>query len=88
MKMMNKNLAFKISVIESEKNWGRKIDDWMVCLTPDDAQNFKHEFNSKNTSKDVPDWYMQAEGEPVYVEISSKQMKKLKKRRRIWLSEL
>lgn len=28
------NLAVKIAVIESEAGWGRKIDDWMVCLSP------------------------------------------------------
>lgn len=56
-------IAIKVPVVESERGWGRKIDDWMVCLTIEDAQAFKKEFNSENISSTTPDWYMQAEGE-------------------------
>ncbi len=81
------NLAVKIPVIESEAGWGRKIDDWMVCLSVEDAKAFEKEFNSKNTESSAPSWYMQVEGEPQPIDLTDKQMKKLKKEKRMWLSE-
>lgn len=82
------NLAVKVAVIESEAGWGRKIDDWMVCLSVEDARAFIKEFNSKNTSSSTPDWYMVAEGDPQPIDLSDKQMKKLEKEKRVWLSIL
>lgn len=81
-------LAVKIPVIESERGWGRKIDDWMVCTSVEDAKKFEKEFNSKNTESTAPDWYMQVEGDPEPIDITESQMSELKKRKRIWLSEL
>lgn len=80
--------AIKIAVIESEAGWGRKIDDWMVCLSVEDAKAFKKEFNSKNTSVSAPDWYMQVEGSPEYIGLNANQYKKLNSEKRVWLSEL
>lgn len=81
-------LAVKIPVIESEAGWGRKIDDYMVCLSVTDAKDFEKEFNSKNTAYTTPSWYMQVEGEPIPIELTTTQMKRLKKEKRIWFSEL
>lgn len=82
------NLAVKIAVIESESGWGRKIDDWMVCLSTEDAKAYQKEFNSKNTSDTVPDWYMQVEGEPTTIELTDNQFSKLNEDKRVWLSVL
>ena len=82
------NVAIKVPVVESEAGWGRKIDDWMVVLSMEDAKTFEKEFNSKNTSKTTPDWYMQVEGTPMPIDLTTKQMRKLKKEKRIWLSVL
>jgi len=82
------NLAVKIAVIESEAGWGRKIDDWMVCLSNDDAKIFEKEFNSKNDSTTVPNWYMQVEGDPISINLTDDQYSKLKKDKRVWLSTL
>jgi hypothetical protein len=83
-----KNLAVKIAVLESEKIWGAKIDDWMVCLTIEDALKFKEEFNSKNTSNSVPDWYMIAIDEPIPIELNNDQFEWLQIEKRTWLSSL
>jgi hypothetical protein len=80
-------LAVKITVIESELNWGSKIDDYMVCLSIEDALAFKEEFNSKNNLP-TPDWYMFADGEPAPIELTDKQYSKLKIEKRLWLSYL
>lgn len=57
------NKVFKVPVIESEKGWGQKIDDYMVCLTKEKAESFIIDFNAKNDKLVVPDWYMRAENE-------------------------
>lgn len=82
------NLAVKIAVIESESGWGRKIDDWMVCLSTKDAKAFEKEFNSENKSSSAPDWYMQVEGEPKPIDLTDKQFSKLQEDKRVWLSVL
>lgn len=82
------HVAVKVPVIESERGWGSKIDDYMVCLTADDAQKFVIEFNSKNTGATVPDWYMYAERDSQPIDITEKQFKFLKKNKRVWLSTL
>jgi hypothetical protein len=82
------NLAVKIAVIESEAGWGRKVDDWMVCLSIEDAKEFKKEFNSGNNLPNTPDWYMQVEGEPIAIDLNDNQFSKLQSEKRIWLSVL
>lgn len=82
------NLAVKIAVIESEAGWGRKVDDWMVCQSIEDAYDFRAEFNSKNTGESTPSWYMQVEGEPEAISLSDKQFNLLKSESRVWLSVL
>lgn len=60
--MNDKELPWKVNVIESEAGWGRKIDEVRYFETKDKAITFKDEFNSHNTSTTVPSWYMVAEG--------------------------
>lgn len=69
--------AFKVPVIESEKGWGQKIDDFVIFLTEEKANEFILEFNSKNDVIVVPDWYMQCE-EASPVLISEKQLEFIK----------
>lgn len=80
------NLAVKIAVVESERGWGRKVDDWMVCLSVEDANLYKKEFNAENVEERTPDWYMQVEGEPQPIDLTSRQYELLKKEERVWLS--
>ena len=81
-------IAYKIPVIESEAGWGRKIDDWMICSSYDNAMKFKSEFNSKNTEDTTPDWYMQVEGEPEVINLTESQFTRLQEVNRMWLSSL
>ena len=82
------NLAVKIAVIESEADWSRKCDDWMVCLSTEDAKEFEKEFNAENKQSSAPDWYMQVEGEPKPIDLNEKQFSKLQLEKRVWLSVL
>jgi glutaredoxin-related protein len=51
----------RVAIIESERGWGRKIDDVKEFDTMEEAETFIKEYNSYNTSPTAPDWYMQAE---------------------------
>ena len=80
--------AVKIPVVESESGWGRKIDDYMVCLSVEDAKKFEKEFNSRNTTSSAPNWYMQVEGDPEPIDLDDDEMKVLLMEGRVWLSQL
>lgn len=85
---MSKTFAFSVTVIESERGWGSKVDDHMICLTSQDADKFIFEFNSYNRSVSAPDWYMQAEGDPTPIELTEEEFKLLEENKRMWLSQL
>jgi len=53
--------AFKVIIIESERGWGSKIDRVLYFDNEQEAKDYCKEFNSKNTSEVVPDWYMYAD---------------------------
>ncbi len=62
---------WKVEIIESERGWGRKIDEVKSFDSYDAAVAFQKEFNRPNEedyakTKRVPDWYMQAE-DPYFV---------------------
>ena len=82
------NNAFKIAVIESEAGWGRKIDNYMVCLSLEDIESFRTEFNSKNDSDSTPDWYMQVEGDPISIYLNDNQYECVFNEKKVWLSRL
>ena len=83
-----KNIGFGVKVFESEKGWGSKLDDHMVCLTSEDSLRYKNEFNNLNDDKVTPDYYMYAEGEPVEISLTEQQYDVLLKDSRVWLSSL
>lgn len=82
------NIVVKVAVFESEKNWGCKLDDWMVCISIEEANTFKKEFNAENTEKVTPDFYMYADGDPQPIELTDAQMAILKVFKKVWLSVL
>lgn len=61
---------WRVDIIESERNWGQKIDERKFFDDEQEAVDFAREFNSKNTEDTVPDWYMRAET-PVKVQVES-----------------
>lgn len=61
---------WKVAIIESERGWGRKVDEIKTFENHEDALKFQQEFNAPNVADfaktgRVPDWYMQAE-DPYY----------------------
>lgn len=88
MSNLGKNIAIKVPVIESEKGWGRKVDDYMVCLSTEDAKAFISEFNALDNEPVTPDWYMVASIETDAIDLNDAQYEKLKEEKRVWLSAL
>lgn len=82
--------AFKVPVTESERGWGRKIDDYMVCLSLEDALRFTYDFNAQNTADTAPDWYMQVEDGPVRLKLTERQYQLVtaQENQRMWLRDL
>ena len=49
-----------VTIIESERGWGQRIDEVKEFDDYDEAKTFVDKFNSGNTETTVPDWYMRA----------------------------
>ena len=56
-----KTPKFDVYLLEYERGWGSKIDEVRQFDSKKEADEFIEEFNSRNKSKEVPDWYMIAE---------------------------
>lgn len=52
---------FKVVIKEYERGWGSKIDDTLYFEEEKNAREYVEEFNKRNTSQTVPDWYTIAE---------------------------
>lgn len=53
--------AHRVDIIEYERGWGSKVDETIYFDNEAEARKYCDDFNSKNTAKEVPDWYMIAE---------------------------
>lgn len=59
---IEKPKAYRVDLIEHERGWGSKVDEQLYFDNKEEAEEYILKFNSKNTAKVVPDWYMVAEG--------------------------
>ena len=52
----------KVYIIESERGWGQRVEGVEEFATPEEAEKFCREYNSKhNPPMDTtPEWYMYA----------------------------
>ena len=55
-----------VTIIESERGWGQRVDEVKTFKTKAEADVFVEEFNSHNNKATIPYWYMYAE-QPVEV---------------------
>ena len=53
---------YRVEIIESERGWGRRVDEVKFFDNFDEAQAFVDKYNSTNPPGPAPDWYMQANG--------------------------
>ena len=61
MPQIPKPVAYRVDIIEYERGWGSKVDETIYFDNEAEARKYCEDFNSKNTAKEVPDWYMIAE---------------------------
>lgn len=80
-------IAYKVAVYQARKYRLSKIDNYMVCLSFEDAQIWKEDFNFRNKIN-KNNWYLVAKGDPIQIEIKIRQFNKLKKHSRAWESTL
>lgn len=58
--MLKMKENWSVTLVESERDWGSKVDGYRYFETEKEANEFVKEFNSKNDKDVVPDWYMYA----------------------------
>lgn len=51
---------WKVTIIESERGWGQRVDEVKEFETYENAKKFQIKFNAVNNEDHVPDWYMLA----------------------------
>jgi hypothetical protein len=52
---------WRVTIIESDRFMGQKIDGYRRFETKEEAQNWVTKYNSQNDSDTVPEWYMYAQ---------------------------
>lgn len=84
------NILYKVKVEEYIKGQGVRLNDYRLCLTKTDAEEFIKEFNQclVNKNQNNIDWYLKASGIPEEFKVDSDTYKIVKHShtRRYWLS--
>lgn len=57
---------WRVTVIESERGWGQRVDEYRRFETKEEAEAWVKAYNAQNNLPQVPDWYMYAQS-PSYV---------------------
>lgn len=52
--------VFSVTIIESERGWGQRVDEVKEFEDPNEAWKFVEDYNKDNNLDTVPDWYMMA----------------------------
>lgn len=53
-------MKYKVFIMEYERGWGSRVDEVKEFDTEKEREEFIEKYNSYNTEKTVPDWYMVA----------------------------
>ncbi len=61
MARIDRPVGFRVDLIEYERGWGSKVDETIYFDNEEEARQYCKDFNAKNTSTTVPDWYMIAD---------------------------
>lgn len=62
------DFKFKVHLVEYELGWGSRVDETKEFNTYKEAVDYINKFNSKNTAKVVPNWYMIAQAANFQIE--------------------
>ena len=61
MSEITRPTAFKVVITEHERGWGSRVDGIKYFDNEQEARDYCTKFNSRNTEKVAPDWYMVAD---------------------------
>lgn len=53
-------MKFRVTVIESERGWGQKVDEVREFDSYEEAAKYRDSVNKQNTAPTAPDIYWQA----------------------------
>lgn len=53
-------VKYRVFLMESESGWGQRVDETKYFDELTDAEEYVKDFNSRNTAKVTPSWYMYA----------------------------
>jgi hypothetical protein len=62
------NTKYRVNIIETERGWGQRVDDYKDFDSKEDVLKFVKQYNAANNLPEVPDWYMYA-AEPHLVDL-------------------
>jgi len=51
---------YRVVIIESERDWGQKVDSYKDFKSLAAAKKFQRRYNAQNSAAVTPDWYMAA----------------------------
>ena len=57
---------WRVTIIESERGWGQRVDEYRRFATKELAAAFVKDYNKDNNQASAPDWYMAAQS-PEYL---------------------
>ena len=61
MAKINKPIAYRVDLVEHDRFLGSKLDESLYFDNEDEARNYVQSFNTRNTARTAPEWYMVAE---------------------------
>ena len=61
MAKINKPIAYRVDLVEHDRFLGSKLDESLYFDNEEEARNYVQSFNTRNTARTAPEWYMVAE---------------------------
>ena len=61
MAQINKPTAYRVDLVEHDRFLGSKLDESLYFDNEEEARNYVQSFNTRNTARTAPEWYMVAE---------------------------
>ena len=61
MAQIPKPKAYRVDIVEHDRFLGSKLDESLYFDNEEEARSYVQTFNSKNTARTAPEWYMVAE---------------------------
>ena len=61
MAQIDRPIAYQVDLVEYERGYGSRLDESLYFDNEEEARNYVQTFNTRNTARTAPEWYMVAE---------------------------